>query len=371
MTLVETKNRRGEKKSKIFSPGEVDGENSSNFYLSPSDYHKHLMAIEKPLLHFRPGMDIKQWKCNLKEKLSSCIGIIPQQKCSLNAQTLWKKNNEYGSIEKVIFASEPFSDIPAYVCIPKNCKPPYTFVICLQGHTSGMHHSIARQCDEKTPSDEKSSDHDFAIGCLKRGLAAICIEQRSFGERRELKQQAISPHGCHDAAMHALMLGRTLAGERVWDVERTIDYLETRSDVEMNKIGIMGSSGGGTTLMYACALLDRIAFAMPACSFCLYRDSIMSIYHCADNYLPGLLRYAEMSDIMGLFAPRPLTVVAGKKDPVFPIDAVKKAFAELRIIYSAYNKPENCKLVIGEEGHRFYADKSWPIMLKMTAMLLS
>lgn len=164
--------------------------------------------------------------------------------------------------------------------------------------------------------------------------------------------------------MHALMLGRTLVGERVYDVDRAIDYLAWRGDADMKSIGVMGNSGGGTISLFSAALLPRIAFAMPSCYFCTFRDSIMSIYHCMDNYIPGLLKVAEMSDIMGLFAPKPVVIVAGKEDGIFPIRATRRAFRELRRIYKSFGAGGRCHLVVGGGGHRFYADDAWPVMLK-------
>ena len=163
--------------------------------------------------------------------------------------------------------------------------------------------------------------------------------------------------------MHALMLGRTLIGERVFDVDRGLDYLATRDDVDWSRVGVMGQSGGGTVSMFAAALLPRVRFAMPSCSFCTFRDSIMSIYHCADNYVPGLLRYAEMADVMGLFAPKPVVLVAGERDDIFPIQATRRAFADLEAIYEAAGAAGRCHLVVGSGGHRFYAEEAWPVML--------
>ena len=160
------------------------------------------------------------------------------------------------------------------------------------------------------------------------------------------------------------MLGRTLIGERVYDVDRGIDYLATRPDAAMNRIGIMGNSGGGTITLFSAALLPRIACAMPSCYFCTFRDSIMSIYHCADNYIPGLYKYAEMSDVMGLFAPKPVVLVAGAEDDIFPLKATRRAFRELKKIYTAHNAAARCRLVVGPEGHQFYADLAWPRMVK-------
>lgn len=332
-------------------------------HLSPSENHHRLMKAIVPELRYAGG-NVPAWQRPLRRKLAELVGDWPTERVPLRPRSLWKRDHALGTIEKVVFTSEAHCDVPAFVCLPKNAQPPYTFMICLQGHSTGMHNSIAVQRDDNSLPHEVVGDRDFALGCLQRGIAALCIEQRSFGERREQKQKQISSHGCHDATMQALMLGRTLIGERVYDVDRGIDYLLARGDADPRRIGVMGNSGGGTISLFSAALLPRLAFAMPSCYFCTFRDSIMSIYHCGDNYVPGLLKVAEMSDIAGLFAPKPMVLVAGLHDDIFPIGATRKAFRELKRIYAAANAGDRCHLVVGPEGHRFYADLAWPAMLR-------
>lgn len=166
--------------------------------------------------------------------------------------------------------------------------------------------------------------------------------------------------------MHALLLGRTLLGERVFDVDRGIDYLLQRGDADPARIGVMGNSGGGTVTLFAAALLPRIAAAMPSCYFCTFRDSLLAIYHCADNYVPGLFPIADMSDLLGLFAPKPVVVVAGRRDPIFPFPATQRAFRDLQKIYRAAGAGGHCRLVVGPGGHRFYADLAWPAFERLT-----
>lgn len=331
--------------------------------LSPSVCHRDLLSKNVPSLGYNQG-DVRAWQTKLRRKLRQLVGDMPEERCPLRPRQLWQRHYPLGTIEKIAFASEPCADIVAYVCLPKGVQPPYTFMVCLQGHSTGMHNSIAVQREDETKPRKVEGDRDFALGCMRRGIAALCIEQRSFGLRREQKQKQVSSHGCHDATMHALMLGRTLIGERVYDVDRGIDYLASRGDADMKRIGVMGNSGGGTISVFSAALLPRLAFAMPSCYFCTFRDSIMSIYHCADNYIPGLLKYAEMADIMGLFAPKPVVIVAGKEDPIFPISATRRAFSDLQRIYNACGAENLCHLVVGSGGHRFYADDAWPVMLK-------
>lgn len=331
-------------------------------YLSPSAVHRLDVAKLRPALAYDGG-DAKRWQSRLRKKLVELLGHMPETRVPLRVRTIWSKKHPLGRIDKIVFTSEPHCDVPAYMCVPDKAEKPYPVMICLQGHSTGMHQSIAVRQDNEDLPFKVEGDRDFALGCMKRGVAALCIEQRSFGERKEKDQKMVSTHGCHDAAMHALLVGKTLAGERVYDVDRGIDYLVARGDIDPKRIGIMGNSGGGTISIYAAAILPRIAFAMPSCSFCSYKDSLMAIYHCADNYIPRILEYAEMNDIAALIAPRPLVIVSGDEDPIFPIAPTRKAFRQIKRVYEAVNAGKNCIHVVCKGGHRFYADDAWKKML--------
>ncbi len=71
-----------------------------------------------------------------------------------------------------------------------------------------------------------------------------------------------------NAALPALLLGRTAIGERVWDVMRSLDAVERHfSDrVDLTNILCTGNSGGGTTAFYAACIDDRIRVVMPSCA---------------------------------------------------------------------------------------------------------
>ena len=80
----------------------------------------------------------------------------------------------------------------------------------------------------------------------------------------------------------------------------------------------MGISGGGTCTLFSAALEPRIRAAMVSGYLNTFRDCIMSVSHCIDNYVPGILNWAEMYDVAGLVAPRPLFAESGEKDDIFP-----------------------------------------------------
>jgi dienelactone hydrolase len=323
---------------------------------SPSLVHTRLLRAITPALAL-DGRDLTAWQSKLRRKVRALL-CMPKERSPLNPRTLWLRHTPLGTIEKVVFTSEPYSDVPAYVCLPAGVRPPYNYIICLQGHGTGMHNSIALSPDE-SQSIEPADELDFALWCMRHGLAALCIEMRGLGERLEHLQISEKNKGCPTAAMQGLALGRTLIGERIFDVDRGIDYLALRKDADMRRIGLMGHSSGGTAAIFASAVLKRLAFVIPVSYFCTFADSFMARRHCMCCYLPHIMEYAEMPDIAGLFAPKPFLAINGDADELFPMSATRRAFADLKKIYAAAGATGNCHLVVGSGGHRFFADAAW------------
>jgi hypothetical protein len=86
------------------------------------------------------------------------------------------------------------------------------------------------------------------------------------------------------------------------------------------------------------------------------------MFHCVCNYVPGLLPVAEMGDIAGLIAPKPLVIVSGREDGIFPLHAAESEFERVRDIYQTMGASDRCHHVIGDGGHRFYANEAWTVM---------
>jgi len=268
-------------------------------------------------------------------------------------ESLWTRDLGWGTVEKLRFEYEPGESGNAYLCLPAGVEPPYRLFICLQGHSTGMHTSIAvRWEDERTPL-ELEGDRDFAVQCATRGFASLCLEQRYFGER-SMNTLDRKP-GCQLPALQNLLIGHTAIGDRVLDVDCAIDYLKRRDDLDHDFLGITGNSGGGTTTMFAGAVLTRPTHLMPSCAFSSFRGSIGAMKHCTCNYIPNLLRFGEAADVLGLVAPRPLVVISGAEDKIFPLADAQAQFERLRRIYAAAGVADNLRHAIGPEGHRYYA----------------
>jgi len=337
----------------------------ADYRFVPSQYHLNLLQKTERQMAWK-GQPFEKWQGKLRSKLIELMGGFPEQRCPLNVREIEREETEDYVRRKVVYTSEEYADVPAHVLIPKGRQLPVPAMVCLQGHSPGMHISIGVARDDRE-RESIAGDRDFALQAVSNGFAALAIEQRCFGERAETLQQQRSTDGCFDAVMHSLILGRTMIGERVWDVMRGIDLLEGEEAVDSHRIGCMGNSGGGTITFYAACVDQRIKLAVPSCSFCTFADSIMRIYHCSDNYIPGILTVAETGELAGLIAPRKLLVVAGREDDIFPIAGVEKAFSQAREIFEAAGCPENIGFVIGPDGHRFYAAESWQRIRDMLA----
>jgi dienelactone hydrolase len=113
-----------------------------------------------------------------------------------------------------------------------------------------------------------------------------------------------------------------VVGLRVHDALRLVDYLELRADADIASLGAMGISGGGMHTFFSTCLDPRIKASVISGYYSTFKDSILAMHHCACNFVPGLGRFGEMYDLVGLIAPRPLLIEAGTRDPIFPIEAV-------------------------------------------------
>ncbi len=335
-------------------------------YQQEMDLHLRLARKKLPYA-FDPTRDFAAQRQAILEKYTEVLGMPEEAGAAAVVVEYTDDSDERFDEIRFHFESEPGLDVPCHLLLPKNRQGALPLVICLQGHSTGMHISLGRKKFDRDHPDE--GDRDFAIQAVSRGYAAVAMEQRGLGE------QNIPTWGgamCHLSAMPAFHLGRTLIGERAFDISRLIDALEKyrgenvpfEVNLDMSRIGLMGNSGGGTATYHAACVEPRIKVMMPSCAFNTYADSILSIQHCTCNFIPGIAKYMDMEDLALMLAPRPLIIVNGKEDEIFPISAAKEAFKTVQAIYTAAGAPDACHHVIGDGGHRFYAAPSWPIFDK-------
>ena len=323
--------------------------------------HHAISAIYPKPYSFNPDNNLEKQKKAIREKYIELLKM-PEKNFKAVPTIEWQKNEDERFDEiRFTVETEPDFSVPCHMLIPKGRKKGEKLpaVICIQGHSTGMHISMGRIIYERDAVSVSTNDRDYALQAVKRGYIAVCMEQRGLGELK-----CALTENCHHYTMMCLMTGRTPQGERIHDVMCLVDALECFDAVDTERIGIVGGSGGGTTAYHATALEPRIKVCMPSHSFNTYEESILSIHHCDCNYLPDISKYMEMADLSMLIAPRPLIIVNGDKDPIFPIESAKKGFEIVKKIYTAAGASENCHHVVGDGGHRFFANLSWPFFEK-------
>lgn len=330
--------------------------------------YKSLEYVHKitgePLMKFDGSEPLDVWQKKAKEKLVELLGL-PTSKCDdMFEITETKKKEGYTQIN-FEFQSEEGYFVPCGLLVPDGITKPLPVVICLQGHSTGMQISLG-EC--KFENDHKiiAGGRDFAVRAVKEGCCAIALDQRYMGAAGQTETG--SPSCLKDnTAMATLLLGRTAIGERAWDVCRLIDVIESKLTeyIDTDRIVLMGNSGGGTATFYTSCIEDRLYMSVPSCAVCTFEDSIMAMYHCPCNFIPGIRKYFDMGDLGCLIAPKKLVVVCGKEDVIFPVDGVKKSFDIIKSAYASIGKEDICHLVIGDGGHQFYPDEAWPIMHSM------
>ena len=326
-------------------------------------YNLEIIENIHPEMRYDGKEDFKAWQAKARAKLEELLGMKNLRKSENNNFNLEyvKEEAEYTEY-RFTLESEPGYIFPSVMRVPKGVEGKIPVILCLQGHSKGFHISLGNPIFEGDEATISGGDRDFVVRANKEGYAAIAIEQRNFGECGG------TPKGpdCHVSSMSAIINGRTTIGERALDTSTVIDAIIEHFDfLDTDNIALMGNSGGGTATYYTACLDERVKLAVPSCAVCTYKHSIAAMKHCVCNFVPNIANYFDMGDLAGLIAPRKLIVVNGKNDDIFPEPGVIESFDIIKKMYAAAGAPDNCALVTGNGGHRFYADDAWPVMHKL------
>src|ERR1051325_8952711 len=308
----------------------------------------------------------EQWQARLRPKIVELVGGFPEKRAPLEAQTLEVRDFPGYRREKFVFQSRPGAWVLAYLLTPKSGSVPRPTVVCVPGHGRGVDDIVGIDDKGQDRSQHDGYQYDFAIQAAEHGLAAVAIEPMAFGCRRDDKTKAkgLGTSACQPVAGAALLLGQTMIGWRVYDVMRTVDWIETRPELDAKRVGCMGISGGGTCTTFSSALEPRIKAAMISGYLNTFRDSIVSLSHCVDNYVPGILNWAEMYDIAGLIAPRPLFAESGERDRIFPVQASVESVPEVRAIYRVFDAEDRVEHEVFPDEHVFWGRRGIPFIAR-------
>jgi len=307
----------------------------------------------------------RAWQRRLRKTLVELLGGFPKP-APLKPRVVATQRFKHYTRQTVHFNTRDALSAFAYFLLPNGFRAPGPAVLCLPGHGRGVDDIVGIKEDGTMRQRYGEYQNDFALQCVHHGYAVLALEQMCFGHRRDpaAVKAGSGSSSCQPASGAALLFGQTMIGWRVYDAMRAIDYLCTRREVDPKRIATMGISGGGTTSFHAAAVDPRVKVAVVSGYFNTYADSVMSIPHCMDNYIPGILNVAEMPDVAGLIAPRGLFIESGTQDPIFPVAATRKAYRYARRIYRLFGAQRQIALEVFDDTHRWWGKGAFQFLAK-------
>ncbi len=295
------------------------------------------------------------------------VGLIGKMPAAVPPEVQWieKVERELYTRHKVLVRTEQEYWSPVYYFVPKKIDRKVPAIVCLHGH-SGIVPYIDESKTEEGRKKTREHELDYAIHFAERGYVTAAIVVRGWDETNDRQDPGVkSPRrGCYQITMTSLLLGMSPQGLRCWDAMRVIDFLQTQPEVDGEQIGVAGLSGGGTLALYLPVLDPRVKLVMIGGAFSSYRASIYSIHHCICNCLPGVMQYGDMSDVVALYAPRPVLLINGINDPIFPIQEAREGYAKLQEVYRLLGKEENIDADFFDGPHAWSNRKTIPFLKK-------
>ncbi len=250
-----------------------------------------------------------------------------------------------------------------YVLMPKNLSGKSKGVVALCGHGYGVRQilNISKTGNKKRFNYIDNYQKNFAVELVKRGNVVVAPELFGFGEAR-LSNDLWKPFyisSCDELSHHLLPYGLTVAGVRIAQALMCAKVLKEMNEVDENKVSLMGISGGGLTALYA-SVLDGSIYKTVICGYVnTFKESILSMWHCPDNYIPHILEVGEIYDFASALAPKELFIESGRKDKLFPIGASELAHEKIKRIYTLMGAEDKLHIDIFNGKHSVCGRKSF------------
>jgi dienelactone hydrolase len=294
--------------------------------------------------------DLEALQGSLRQTFLTLLGGLPERVEAIPpVTTTGLIEDEAYIIEKLAYESLPGYFVPALLYRPKGITGPVPGVLSPCGHSG-----VAKAAEPY---------QILHINLVKRGYVVLTYDPVGQGERSQFwdreKRRTRFDLGCGEHAVigNALyLLGSNLARFRIWDGIRGIDYLASRPEVDPQRIGCVGNSGGGTLTAYITALDPRVSTAAICCYITTLPRRMANRVQEDPSADPeqdifGFVREGiDHAGLLGLCAPRP-TLLGTARFDFFPIDGARETFAEAKRLYEVVGAGERIARMEAAEKH--------------------
>ncbi len=286
-----------------------------------------------------PPQSLDDWKARrpvIRARLAEALGTVPDAPSPLEPQTHGTLDRDGYRVEKVSFQTMPGVRMTANLYLPRS-PGRHAAVLAVHGHWRGAKQDPVVQ--------------SRCIGAAKLGFVVLVVDAFGAGERGV--GTALGEYHGEMTAATLLPSGYTLAGLQVYENRRALEFLRSRPEVDPDRLGVSGASGGGNQTMYAAALIDDLKAAAPVCSVGNYQ-AYLGIGCCMCEMVPGALTFTEEWGVLGQFAPKGLIILNASRDAVqFSVPEARKTVAGLDAIYRLYDAHDHLKHAVFESGHDY------------------
>ncbi len=304
---------------------------------------KQLQERDEAIAKLQTKSDYLERQELVRNKLLKLIGPFPE-KTPLNARVTGVIKKEDYRVEKVIYESIPGYYVTAALFLPKNRKGKAPAVIYASGHTANGFRSETYQ--------------HIIINLVKKGFVVLAFDPIGQGERLQYFNEKEGKSRFGPTTEHSYpgaqcyISGYSPAKYFIWDGIRSVDYLLTRKEVDPQRIGMTGRSGGGTQTAYTAAVDDRILAAAPECFITSMEYVLKSIgpQDAEQNLVHMISEGIDHADLLEVRAPKPGLMITTTRD-FFSIQGARNTFDEVKRFYEGLGAIDQMNKVEDDDVH--------------------
>jgi hypothetical protein len=287
--------------------------------------------------------DWKRRQEKVKRAFEKALGTFPEKK-PLNPVITGKLQGDGFTVEKLYFESLPGYKVTAALFLPKGKKRKLPTIIYCSGHSDLAFRSDVYQ--------------HVIINLVLKGFAVFAFDPIGQGERQQYFIEAEGKSKFRPTHEHSypgaqlFINGSSAAYYMIWDGIRSVDYLLTRKEIDPERIGITGRSGGGTQSSYIAAMDERIKAAAPECYITSFEYLLKSNgpQDAEQNFYHGIKEGIDLADLLQVRAPQPTMMITTTRD-IFSIQGAREVSAETRPAFGAYGSADHFEMVEDDAGH--------------------